>query len=98
LQRAKGLIAAILVAVPLALYLWLWLHATLWFTAIIAGGVGAAIYATVATRSDAHDEAAEAAWREAAPDLPPASDRAALERDQASMPGPERQHKSGVRT
>jgi hypothetical protein len=97
LQRVQGLIAAILVGVPLALYLWFWLHAALWFVGVIAGGVGAAIFGTVATRSDAHDEAAEAAWRKAAPDLPPVSDRAALERDQASMPGPERQRKRGVR-
>jgi hypothetical protein len=97
LQRVRGLIAATLVAVPLAFFLWFSLHATLWFVGIIAGGVGAAIFATVATRSDANDEAADAAWREAAPDLPPVSDRAALERDQASMPGPEKQGKRGVR-
>jgi hypothetical protein len=97
LQRLLGLIAATLVGVPLAFFLWFWLHAVLWFVGIIAGGVGAAIFAVVATRSDATDEAAEAAWREAAPDLPPVSDRAALERDQASMPGPEKRVKRGVR-
>ena len=97
MQRVRGLIAATLVAVPLAFFLWFSLHATLWFVGVIAGGVGAAIFGTVATRSDATDEAADAAWREAAPDLPPASDRAALERDQASMPGPEKRGKRGVR-
>jgi hypothetical protein len=97
LQRLLGLIAATLVGVPLAFFLWFWLHAMLWFVGIIAGGVAAAIFAVVATRSDAADEAADAAWREAAPDLPPVSDRAALERDQASMPGPEKQGKRGVR-
>ena len=97
MQRVRGLIAATLVGVPLALFLWFWLHATVWFAIVIAGGVGVAIFAVVATRSDAHDEAADAAWREAAPDLPPVSDRAVLERNQASMSGPENQRKSGAR-
>ncbi|MGD0248544.1 MAG: hypothetical protein ABSB75_05770 [Candidatus Limnocylindrales bacterium] len=99
MQRVRGLIAALLVGVPLALYLILgpMTHATVWFAVVIAGGVGLAIFTVVATRSDAHDEAADGAWQEAAPDLPPVSDRVALERNQASMPGPENQRKSGAR-
>jgi hypothetical protein len=55
------------------------LHAVVWAAALGGGLVGLAIFAVVATRSDAHEEAADVDWREAAPDLPPASDSVPLE-------------------
>jgi hypothetical protein len=97
LQRVRGIIAAILVGVPLIVFLHLWLHAPIEFAAIIAAVLGIAIFAIVATRSDAHDEVADAAWLEASPDLPPMSDRIALERDQVSMPGPAKPRVAGKR-
>jgi hypothetical protein len=94
LQRIKGLVAAVLVATPLAVFMAFWLHATREFAAVIGLVIGLAIFVVVATRSDSHDEAADAAWRAAALDLPPASDRVILERLQASMPGPDRKRKA----
>ncbi len=88
MQRVRGLIAGSLVGVPLGLFMILWLHALVWAAAIGGGLVGLAIFAVVATRRDVREEAADAAWRDAAPDLPPVSDRVALERVQARLPGP----------
>jgi hypothetical protein len=88
LQRVRGLISATVVGVPLGVFLIVVLHAVVWAAALGGGLVGVAIFAVVATRSDAHDEAADVAWREVAPDLPPVSDREALERFQAQLPGP----------
>lgn len=88
MQKVRGLISAILVGAPLAAFLGFWLHATREFAALIGTGIGVAVFAVVATRSDAHDEAADLAWQAAAPDLPPVSDRVVLQRTQAAMPGP----------
>jgi hypothetical protein len=97
LQRVRGIIAAFAVGLPLTAFLKLWLHAPLEAAVAISVVLGVAIFAIVATRSDAHDEAADAAWREAAPDLPPVSDRIALERDQISMSGPGKPRVGGKR-
>jgi hypothetical protein len=97
LQRVRGIIAALAVGAPVTAFLKLWLHAPLEAAVIISLVLGVAIFAIVATRSDAHDDAADAAWREAAPDLPPVSDRVALERDQISMPGPGKPRVGGKR-
>jgi hypothetical protein len=72
------------------LLLFVSLHATREIAALVGSGIGLAIFAVVATGTDAHDTAADAAWRLASPDLPPASDRFVIERDQAVMPGPEK--------
>jgi hypothetical protein len=90
LQKVKGLLAASLVGLPLAAWLFYSLHATVEIAALAGSAVGLAIFAVVSTGADARGTAADEAWREAAPDLPPASERAALERNQASMPGPEK--------
>jgi hypothetical protein len=67
------------------------------FAIIISVILGVAIFAIVASRSDAHEDAADVAWREASPDLPPLSDRIALERSQVSMPGPKKPRAAGRR-
>jgi len=97
LQRVRGLVAAATVGIPLAVFVTLSLHATREVAVLMGAAVGLAIFAVVATQHDAHDEAADAAWREAAPDLPPVSDRVALERLQADMPGPGKPRKAAVR-
>jgi hypothetical protein len=90
----RGLVAAAAVGVPLAVFVTLSLHATREIAVLIGAAVGLAIFAVVATQHDAHDEAADAAWREAASDLPPVSDRVMLERMQVSLPGPEKSRKA----
>jgi hypothetical protein len=88
MQRVRGLISGSLVGVPLGLFMILWLHAVVWAAALGGGIVGLAIFTVVATRSDSREQAADTAWREAAPDLPPVSDRVKLESLQANLPGP----------
>ena len=97
MQRVRGLIAAALVGIPLGALLFFSLHASIEIAAAIGSGVGLAIFAVVATGTDARDAAADTAWRQAAPDLPPASDRVVLERDQATMPGPEKARRTSLR-
>ena len=97
MQRVRGLVAAAVIGVPLGALLFFSLHASREIAALVGSGVGLAIFAVVATGTDARDAAADAAWRQAAPDLPPASDRVALERDQATMPGPEKGRRTSPR-
>ena len=88
LQRVRGLVAAAVIGIPLGAFLFVSLHATREIAVLVGSGVGLAIFAVVATGTDARDAAADAAWREAAADLPPASDRVLLQTNQATMPGP----------
>jgi hypothetical protein len=96
LQRIRGIATGILVGIPLALFVMFWLHGVLEVAILIGGCVGLSIALVVGTRSDAHDDAADAAWREVALDLPPASDRVILERLQARMPGPSKSRRPSV--
>jgi hypothetical protein len=88
----------ILVGVPLAVYVAFWLHGVREVAILVGAGVGLAVALLVGTRSDAGDTAADAAWREVAPDLPPASDRTALERSQEKLPGPEKDRRTSSRS
>ncbi len=97
MQRVRGLIAAVLVGAPLGIFVTVTLHATTEVASLLGFVVGLAVFAVVATGTDTHDLAADAAWREAARDLPPVSDRIILERSQVSMPGPGKQRRSPVR-
>jgi hypothetical protein len=94
LQRVRALVPGFLVGLPVALLVYLWLHATREFAVLIGLVIGTAIFLVVSTSTDGSEIAADDAWREAAPDLPPFSDRMAMERDQASIPGPETAHKT----
>lgn len=98
MQRIKGLVAAAVIGVPLGALLFFSLHASREIAALVGCGVGLAIFAVVATGTDARDAAADEAWRQAAPDLPPASDRLTLERNQAAMPGPEKGRRTRPRS
>jgi hypothetical protein len=97
LLRVRALVTALLVGVPVALFLLLWMHAMREFGLLVAGLVGLSIYVVVASGTDDRDAAADAAWREAAPDLPPVSDRSRMEQSQASMPGPEDRRRTAAR-
>jgi len=87
-QVLKGVGAAVVVGVPLGLYFHFWLRGTLPFTALLVGVMSLGIIIVVGTRSDEADAAADLAWRAAAPDLPPVSDRRSMEAAQRHMPGP----------
>jgi hypothetical protein len=95
-QRVRGLIAGTLVGVPLGIFMMLWLHAVVQAAALGGAVVGIGVFAVVATRSDAREEAADAAWREAAPDLPPVSDRVALESVKGRLLAPPPRRKASV--
>ena len=97
MQRIKGLVAAAVIGMPLGAFLFVSLHASREIAVLVGSVVGLAIFAVVATGTDARDAAADAAWRQAAPDLPPASDRITLERNQAAMPGPEKGRRTSPR-
>jgi hypothetical protein len=97
LQQIRGLIAGVLVGGPLGIFVTVSLHATREVAVLIGLSVGLAIFVVVATGANPRDEVADAAWREAAADLPPASDRIALERSQATMQGPVKQRRTSSR-
>jgi hypothetical protein len=83
-----------MVGVALGLLVTVTLHATPVAALALALVVGLSVFAVVATRTGPEDQAADAAWRAAAMDLPPVSDRVILERLQANMPGPAARKKS----
>jgi hypothetical protein len=87
-QVLKGLGSAVVVCVPLGLYFHFWMRGTVLFTAFIVGVLGTGILIVVGTRSDEADAAADLAWRAAAPDLPPVSDRRSMEAAQFRRAGP----------
>jgi hypothetical protein len=97
MQRIRGVGAGAAIGVPLAAYVHLQLHGILAVAILVGVCVGLPIALVVGTRSDPRDAAADAAWREAAPDLPPVSDRTALERLQATLPGPGPNRRARVR-
>jgi hypothetical protein len=80
-----------------SVFLWQTMGAN-WPFAIGAGLVlGLGIFAVVATRASETDIAADAAWRTAAPELPPSSDRRATEAARNTTPGPEKIRRRGDR-
>lgn len=88
MQGIRGLVVGSLVGVAVGAFVMTSLHATTVVGLLGGACVGLSVFAVVATKSDASDEAADAAWQAASRDLPPVSDRANLERMQANMPGP----------
>jgi hypothetical protein len=90
MRGLRGLGSAIVVGILLCIFLVLGLHAT-WPFAISAGGLEAlVIMLVVGTRSSEKDAAADDAWLTAAPDLPPSSDRRAMETAQSRISDPEK--------
>jgi hypothetical protein len=92
-QRVQGLLVGFLVGASVGFWVFLTLHAIVLAAVAWGGIVGLAIFAIVATKSDPADDAADAAWRVAAPDLPPTSDRLTLERAQEHIAGPDAGHR-----
>jgi hypothetical protein len=97
MQRLRSLALALCVGGILSLFLSWWMHAILVFSLLIGGGLALAIFAVVATGPNPRDAETDAAWRAAAPDLPPVSDRARLERIQAAAPRADGAHPKAAR-
>ena len=95
MQRLRGVMTGSLVGLGLAAYVGYWLHGVREVAILVGAGIGLAIGLVVGTRSDSRDAAADEAWREVAPDLPPFSDRTVLEASQANMPGPDQERPAG---
>jgi hypothetical protein len=89
MQKLRGILIAIVIGAAVAAFVTYWLHAVPEVALAISVMVGIAVVLVVGTRTDAHDEAADLAWREVSPDLPPGSDRSVLAQTQESMAGPE---------
>ena len=69
-------------------FLTLWMRGNMPFDALISVIIGVAIVSVVGTGKDERNVSADAAWQAAAPDLPPYSERVALEHDHYPMPVP----------
>jgi len=76
----RGVVVGAIIGGLLYGFLIVWLHAVEWLAAPAALTLGFAILAMVGTRRNDRGAAQDAAWRAAAPDLPPVSDRAILDR------------------
>ena len=84
----RGLVISAIVGGLLYGFLTIWMHGAEWFAALASMALGLAILAVVGTRGDDNGAALDAAWRATAPDLPPVSDRVALEQAPIHIPGP----------
>jgi hypothetical protein len=95
MRAVQGLGSALVVSSVFSVFLVGLLGAT-WPFALGSGLVlGLGIIAVVGTRASEKDLLADTAWREAASDLPPASDRLTMEAAQSDMPGPEKMRPTG---
>ena len=90
MRALQSLGSAIVVGSVFSFFLVGLLGATWPFAIFSSLVLGIGIIAVVATQSSEKEGEADAAWLEAAPDLPPGSDRRAMEMAQATMPGPEK--------
>ncbi len=86
MRALQGFAAALVVASVFGTFMVVFLGASWLFALIASGAIAIGILAVVLTRTSERDVAADAAWVAASPDLPPASDRRALERSQIPVP------------
>ena len=97
MRALQGLGSAVVVSIVFSAFLVGLLGATWPFAIGSSIVLGLGILAVVGTRTSEKDVAADAAWLESAPDLPPISDRRALEAAQGAIPGPEKVRAGGSR-
>jgi len=97
MRALKGLAPALFVSGAFAYFLVVFLGAGWPFAIGSSAVIGLGILAVIWSRPTERDRLADEAWQAAAPDLPPASDRQALELAQEAMPGPEKK-RAGARS
>ena len=88
MQLLRGVAIGAIVGGLLYAFLSMWMHAIDWLAIVSSLTLGLAVMAVVGTGRDDVGVASDAAWRAAAPDLPPVVDRIAMERAQAHLPAP----------
>ncbi|HEX7430939.1 MAG TPA: hypothetical protein VF293_01995 [Candidatus Limnocylindrales bacterium] len=88
MQLFRGLIVGAIVGGLLYGFLVVWMRAIDWLAVVSSLSLGLAVMAVVGTGRDDQGAASDAAWRAAAPDLPPVVDRVTMEQAQARIPGP----------
>ncbi len=87
-QLIRPIASGLIVALIAGGFLFIWMHAPIWFAVANAAVIGVVVLAISGSAPTARDEAADQAWADAAPDLPPHSERREMERDQAALPAP----------
>jgi len=87
-QRLESLLIGLGVGIGLGGWGFISLHAVPLVAAATGGIVGLVVFLIVASKPNPADASADAAWREAAKDLPPTSDRLALEAAQEHIARP----------
>ena len=90
MRALRGLGVALIVCATLCVFLVLTMGASWTFALVASAVLGLAIVAVVGTRTGPEELLADAAWRAAAPDLPPNTDRLAMAATQVHIPGPEK--------
>ncbi len=73
MERLRAVVVATVTAVAALAFLTFWMHAPDFVAAAASAALFVGVLAAAGDRGDARTNAADAAWREAAPDLPPAS-------------------------
>jgi hypothetical protein len=94
-QRLEGLLIGAGVGIGLGGWVFISLHAVPLVALAVGAIVGLPVFAIVASRPNPVDAAADAAWRAAARDLPPASDRLTLEAAQEHIDAPVARRRRG---
>jgi MFS superfamily sulfate permease-like transporter len=97
MHRTRALLTGLAVGIVSCLYLLLWMRWSIAISGAMSAVVGLAIASVVGTGHADRRDSADAAWEAAAPDLPPHSERVAMEQSQSNIPAPVAPTKSGRR-
>ncbi len=93
MRERRGMrMVVVAVAIGLAMFAFLtyWMRGSEIFTLPASIFIGAGVLAVMGTQNDDAAGAADRAWREAAPDLPPVSDRSKTASLEATITAPRR--------
>jgi hypothetical protein len=88
MRTLKALGPALLVSIAFSWWMVNMLGSGWLFAISFSSVIGFGIFAVVRSRPTEEDRLADEAWKSAVADLPPVSDRRALEQSQEAIPGP----------